>query len=74
MAALVLATVFDFIFIFTEIRVWMQNIPSNPVWGQLRPMHNFGLFCFICINILKIILMILIGKGIKDQNKAVQTR
>jgi hypothetical protein len=37
-------------------------------------MHGFGIFCFVVINLLKIALMVFIGKGISEKNKAVQLR
>ena len=74
MAALALSALFDFIFIFTQLQLWMQTIPTNPIWQQLRPMHVFGIVCFCVINILKIFLMLSIGKSISEKNKAVQTR
>lgn len=44
----------DLIFLFTEIRVWVSDDPSNGIWQTLRPMHNFGIFCFALIMILKV--------------------
>ena len=64
MGVLALACLFDFIFIFTQLQLWMQTIPSNPVWQQLRSMHVFGILCFVVINLLKILLMVIIGKAI----------
>jgi hypothetical protein len=74
MGTLVALFIFDLIFVFTEISTWTSNDSTNPVWQTLRPMHNFGIFCLIVINILKIILTVFVGKGISETNKAVQTR
>lgn len=74
MGTLIALFIFDLIFLFTEIPTWTSNDSSNPVWQTLRPMHNFGIFCFIVINILKIILTVLVGKGISQTNTAVQVR
>lgn len=74
MGTLIVVTVFDLIFIFTEIRIWGETDPKNSVWNAIKPMHGFGVFCFIVINILKIVLMVLVGKAINESSKAVQTR
>lgn len=74
MATLIVLFIFDIIFLFTEISVWTSTDSANPVWQTMRPLHNFGIVCFIVINILKIVLTVLIGKGISETNKAVQTR
>jgi hypothetical protein len=74
MGTLIVLFVFDLVFIFTEIRVWTSTDSNNPIWQTIRPLHNFGIFCFILINILKIILTVLVGKGISEANKTVQTR
>jgi hypothetical protein len=74
MGTLIALFIFDLIFLFTEISVWTSTDSSNPVWQTIRPLHNFGIFCFVLINILKIVLTVLIGKGISETNKAVQTR
>jgi hypothetical protein len=39
---------------FTEIRVWITEDPNNGIWQTLRPMHNFGIFCFSLILLLKV--------------------
>ncbi len=54
LASVITATVFDLLFLFTEMRVWIQDDTNNPIWGTLRPMHNFGIFCFVIIMILKV--------------------
>ena len=54
MGAIILLIVFDVIFVFTEIRVWTTDDPKNPIWHALRPMHNFGIFCWVVIMILKV--------------------
>lgn len=46
--------IIDIIFLLTEIRVWLSEDPGNDTWQKLRPMHNFGLFCWIVIMILKV--------------------
>lgn len=74
MGTLIVLTIFDFIFIFTEIRVWGDNDPKNSVWNSLKPMHGFGVFCFIVINLLKIVLMVVVGRGISEGNSAIQPR
>lgn len=45
----------DIIFMFTEIRVWISEDPNNGIWQTLRPMHNFGIFCFSLIMLLKVV-------------------
>ena len=47
----------------TELPVWTKVDPNNDVWQTLRPMHNFGIFCFIVINILKLVLVIFLCKA-----------
>jgi hypothetical protein len=74
MASIVILFLFDFIFIFTEMRLWNQPDPNNPVWQTIQPLHGFAIFCFIVINLLKIGLIIFVGKGIAELNKSVQTR
>ncbi len=74
MVALGVLFVFDFIFIFTEMRLWTQVDAGNAVWDTIRPLHGFGIFCFVVINILKIVMMVFVGKGVSELNKAVQTR
>lgn len=74
MGTLIVLAIFDFIFIFTEIRTWGENDPKNSVWNAIKPMHGFGVFCFIVINILKIVLMVFVGRAIGESNRAVQTR
>lgn len=32
----------------------MSDDPNNNIWQTLRPMHNFGVFCFALIMILKV--------------------
>lgn len=65
---------FDAIFLFTEIRVWINFNKTDPVWQALKPIHGFGIFCFALINILKVILLIYVCKGLSDLKKAVQIR
>lgn len=36
------------------MRVWMSEDEGNGIWQTLRPMHNFGVFCFVLIMILKV--------------------
>ena len=72
LAATIVLLVFDLIFAFTEIRVWVSEDPNNPVWQTIRPMHNFGIFCFVLINVLKILLLVLAARGVSTLNKAVQ--
>ena len=52
MVALAVLFLFDFIYIFTEMRLWGQSDSGNPVWDTIRPLHGFGIFCFVVINIL----------------------
>jgi hypothetical protein len=64
MGCLVVLFVFDLIFCLTEFSVWTSIDIGNPVWQTIRPLHNFGIFCFVLINILKIVLTVFVGKGI----------
>lgn len=54
MVAVIVLILIDIIFAFTELRVWVSEDPNNPIWQTLRPMHNFGIFCFSLIMILKV--------------------
>lgn len=74
MASIIILFVFDFIFIFTEMRLWNQTDANNPIWQAIQPLHGFAIFCFIVINLLKIGLLFFVGKGISELNKPVQTR
>jgi hypothetical protein len=74
MVALAVIMLYDFIFIFTEIRLWNQTDANNPVWQTIKPLHGFATFCFAVINALKIALMVFVCKGISELNNAVQTR
>ncbi len=74
MGTLILLLVFDFIFIFVEIRVWNTEDLNNTAWMSIKSMHGFGTFCFILINLLKILLTVFIWKAIGEKNRAVQTR
>ena len=49
----------DLLFLLTEIPVWTTEDKSNPVWQTIRPLHGFGIFCFVLINIFKLILLVL---------------
>jgi hypothetical protein len=53
----VLLFIVDLLFALTEIPVWTSLDNLNEVWQTMRPLHNFGIFCFVIINILKIILV-----------------
>lgn len=54
-AGVAVLIIVDIIFAFTEIRVWVSEDPGNPVWQTLRPMHNFGIFCYALIMLLKVL-------------------
>lgn len=54
LASLILLIIFDIIFAFVEIRVWVTDDPQNAVWQTIRPLHNFGIFCYSLIMILKV--------------------
>jgi hypothetical protein len=45
--------------------VWTSDDPINAVWQTIRPLHNFGIFCFVLINILKIVLLVLTCRASK---------
>ncbi len=64
--------VFDIIFVFTEIRVWGQVDDKNPVWQTIKPLHGFGIFCFVVINCLKALLGVLACRALSEVNKAVR--
>ena len=51
--------------------IWTATDPTNAVWQELRPMHNFGIFLFCVINILKILLLILTIRAIKSYNNQI---
>jgi hypothetical protein len=56
----------DIIFALAELPVWTAFDPANAVWQTLRPMHNFGIFCFVVINLLKIVLLVLTCRALKS--------
>jgi|688.fasta_scaffold1546055_1 hypothetical protein len=64
MVSIVVLFAFDFIFIFTEMRLWNETDANNLIWQAIQPLHGFAIFCFIVINLLKIALLIFVGKGI----------
>ena len=70
--AVILLFVVDFLFAVIEFPVWTAFDANNSVWQELRPMHNFGIFLFVVINILKIVLLVLTCKGIKSYNNQIQ--
>ena len=74
MASIIALFVFDAVFLVTEIHLWTQKDASDPVWQTLRPMHGFGIVCFAVINVLKIVLLVFVCKGISLAGKAVQAR
>lgn len=63
--AIIMLFVIDFLFAITEMPVWTGDDPINPVWQTIRPLHNFGIFCFVVINLLKIFLLVLTCKAQK---------
>ena len=69
--AVILLFVVDFLFAVIEFPVWTAVDPNNSVWQELRAMHNFGIFLFVVINILKIVLLVLTCKGIKSYNNQI---
>jgi hypothetical protein len=74
LVSVIIVTVFDIIFAFTEMGVWNNTDETNPMWETIRPMHRFSIFCLIVINMLKILLIIFLGKGISEMSKPVQAR
>ena len=67
---MILLFIVDFLFAITEMPVWTAFDPNNSVWQTLRPMHNFGIFCFVIINILKIILLVFSCKALKSSGSS----
>lgn len=55
--AVIILFVVDFLFAVTEIPVWTSTDNLNSVWQTIRPLHNFGIFCYVLINLLKIVLI-----------------
>jgi hypothetical protein len=43
--------------------VWTSQDPNNSVWQTIRPLHGFGILCFVIINILKLILLVITIRG-----------
>ena len=60
---MIILFVVDFLFLITEMPVWTKEDPNNDVWQTLRPLHNFGIFCFVLINILKLLMTIFLCKA-----------
>jgi hypothetical protein len=56
----------DLLFILTEVPVWLAEDPSNPVWQTIRPLHGFGIFCYVVIYVLKIILLVITCKSMSQ--------
>jgi hypothetical protein len=56
--------------LLTEVPVWTSPDPNNPVWQTIRPLHGFGIFCFVVINILKLILLVITIKGASAASQA----
>jgi hypothetical protein len=57
--ATIILFVVDLLFLLTEIPVWNAVDPNNPVWQTIHSLHSFGIFCFVIINILKLILLVM---------------
>jgi hypothetical protein len=74
MGTLVILFIFDLIFLLTQFSVWTSVDEGNPVWQTIRPLHNFGIVCYVAINVLKIVLTVFVGKAISETKKSVQTR
>jgi hypothetical protein len=68
-ACIILLFAIDLIFAVSEIPVWTSFDADNPVWQTIRPMHNFGIFCFVVINLLKILLLVFICRAISQANR-----
>jgi hypothetical protein len=63
-----LTIVFDVLFAIVEISAWTTYDEGNPVWQTLRPLHNFGIFCFAVILILKLALGFFLFKKHKAES------
>lgn len=54
LAAVGISIIFDILFAIVEIPAWSKYDEGNPVWQTLSGMHNFGIFCFVLILLLKL--------------------
>lgn len=54
LAAVGVSIVFDILFAIVEIPAWTAFDVGNPVWQTLKGMHNFGIFCYVIILLLKL--------------------
>ena len=57
--ATIILFVVDLLFLLVEIPVWNQEDLNNPVWQTIHGLHSFGIFLFVIINILKLILLVI---------------
>jgi hypothetical protein len=67
--ATIILFVVDLLFLLVEIPVWTSTDPNNPVWQTIRSLHGFGIFCFVVINILKLLLLVLSIRGASAANQ-----
>jgi hypothetical protein len=68
LAATGLSLIFDVLFAIIEIPAWTAYDEGNQVWQTLRGMHNFGIFCYVLILILKLGLAFFLFKKTRAQN------
>lgn len=68
--ATIILFIVDLLFLLVEIPVWTSTDPNNPVWQTIRSLHGFGIFCFVVINILKLLLIVLSIRGASAANQA----
>jgi hypothetical protein len=69
--ATIILFIVDLLFLLVEIPVWNQTDPNNPVWQTIHGLHSFGIFCFVVINIFKLILLVM---TIRANSAASQTQ
>lgn len=69
--ATIILFIVDLLFVLTEVPVWTSNDPNNQVWQTIRPLHGFGIFCFVLINIFKLILLVITLRGASQANQNV---
>lgn len=68
--ATIILFIVDLLFLLTEIPVWTSIDPNNPVWQTIHSLHSFGIFCFVVINILKLILLVISIRGASAASQA----
>jgi hypothetical protein len=71
LGAVAISIIFDILFAIIEIPVWTKFDQGNPIWQTLRGMHNFGIFTFVIIMILKLGLAFFLFKKTKLPSAAI---